>query len=410
MRLLCMSVFLLIFLLSCNSQPVVSVGLDNISDYSSVFAGKRLGIITNHTAYNSNGQHITDVFLAVNGVTISALFGPEHGIRGDEAAGAKIGDAVDPLKNIPIYSLYGKTRKPTAEMLANVDVLVFDIQDVGARFYTYISTMSLAMEAAAEQGIPFVVLDRPNPINGVSVEGNLLEPEHATFVGLHPIPVRHGMTAGEMAKMFNEEGWLKDAVHANLTIIPMKNWQRKMWYDQTGLTWRPPSPNIPDLQVAAVYPGTCLFEGTNLSEGRGTYQPFLRIGAPWLNPDQLADINKVLDLDGVLFETISFTPKSIPNMAPRPKFMDNDITGLSLTVTDRDAFLPYLTGIALVKYLYDTDKENFEWRERHFDRLCGSSKIREMITDGKDLEMIRKWLEDQKSGFSEIRAKYLLYQ
>ena len=405
-----MSVFLLIFLLSCNSQPVVSVGLDNISDYSSVFAGKRLGIITNHTAYNSNGQHITDVFLAVNGVTISALFGPEHGIRGDEAAGAKIGDAVDPLKNIPIYSLYGKTRKPTAEMLANVDVLVFDIQDVGARFYTYISTMSLAMEAAAEQGIPFVVLDRPNPINGVSVEGNLLEPEHATFVGLHPIPVRHGMTAGEMAKMFNEEGWLKDAVHANLTIIPMKNWQRKMWYDQTGLTWRPPSPNIPDLQVAAVYPGTCLFEGTNLSEGRGTYQPFLRIGAPWLNPDQLADINKVLDLDGVLFETISFTPKSIPNMAPRPKFMDNDITGLSLTVTDRDAFLPYLTGIALVKYLYETDKENFEWRERHFDRLCGSSKIREMITDGKDLEMIRKWLEDQKSGFSEIRAKYLLYQ
>ena len=405
-----MLVLLIIFLnYSCNSREPVIVGLDRVREFPSLFKGKQVGIITNHTAYNAGNQHITDAFLSMPDVQIVALFGPEHGIRGEEAAGRKIDDYIDPLNKIPIFSLYGKKRKPTSEMLSAVDVLVFDIQDIGSRFYTYIYTMALAMEAAAEKNIPFIVLDRPNPINGLEVEGNILEPEFSSFVGLYPIPVRHGMTVGELARMFNNKGWLKDGIQADLTVIPMKNWQRQMWFDQTGLRWRPPSPNIPSLDVAIVYPGTCLFEGTNISEGRGTYQPFLRIGAPWFNETQFTIINKMLDPDGAHFGPITFTPISIPSMALHPKFYDKKITGIAVSVTDRDSYKPYFTGISLVKYFHDTDRENFGWRENHFDRLCGSDKIRNFIITGKDLQKIKIWLDREKESFLQERKKYLLY-
>lgn len=223
----------------CELQKPVKTGLDNITEYHHLFKNKQIGIITNHTAYNSKDEHIIDIFLDQTDVKINALFGPEHGIRGQEAAGEKIGDEINSDNNIPIYSLYGKTLKPTPEMLENLDVLVFDIQDIGARFYTYIHTMSLAMEAAAENNVTFVVLDRPNPLNGTSVEGNILEPEFATFVGLYPIPVRHGMTIGELALMINSEGWLNNSIHADLHVIPMDGWQRNFWFDHTGLKWRP---------------------------------------------------------------------------------------------------------------------------------------------------------------------------
>jgi uncharacterized protein YbbC (DUF1343 family) len=269
--------------------------------------------------------------------------------------------------------------------------------------------MALAMEAAAEKRIPFVVLDRPNPINGIDVEGNILEPEYATFVGLHPIPVRHGMTVGELATMINKERWLKNGIHADLEIVPMSNWQRRMWADQTGLRWRPPSPNMPDLNVATVYPGTCLFEGTNISEGRGTFQPFLRIGAPWLKENQFASINKVLNPSGVHFSPITFIPKSILEMAPHPKFLDTSLVGINLSLIDRNKFQPYLSGISLVKYLYEANKEQFKWRKKHFDRLCGTSKIREFIIQGKEIWEIKKWIDGQLKPFMEIRNKYLLY-
>ncbi len=387
----------------------VRPGLDSVTGYQKLFSGKRVGIVTNHTAYDRNGIHIIDVFRQLPDVRVTALFGPEHGIRGGEAAGEKIESSTDPDTNIPIYSLYGKIRKPTAEMLTDVDVLVFDIQDVGARFYTYVYTMALAMEAAAENNIPFIVLDRPNPINGVSVEGNILEPEFATFVGLYPIPVRHGMTVGELAKLFNGEGWLENAVRADLTVIPMQGWKREMWYDQTGLTWRAPSPNMPDLNVATVYPGTCLFEGTNFSEGRGTYQPFLRFGSPWLNEQELNLVNKVVDLPGVHLGPIRYMPKSLPGMAPSPRFMNEDITGITLNVTDRNVFTPYFAGIALVKYAYDSNPEKFEWRVRHFDRLAGTAKIREFIINRKPLPEIKSWLDAQVQPFLPIREKYLIY-
>jgi uncharacterized protein YbbC (DUF1343 family) len=268
-------------------QGSVETGLDRAGEYRQVFRGKRLGIITNHTAYDSQGRFVVDVLRGMAGVTVSALFSPEHGLWGKEQAGENIKGQTDPVYHLPVYSLYGQTRKPTSEMLRGIDVLVFDIQDIGARFYTYISTMSLAMEAAAENGKRFVVLDRPNLINGSCVEGNVLDAAMASFVGMHPVPVRHGMTAGELATMFNERGWLAGRVRADLVVIPMEGWRRAMWYDRTGLRFIKPSPNMPDLETAAVYPGLCLLEGTNVSEGRGTDRPFRQFGAPWIDSQDL---------------------------------------------------------------------------------------------------------------------------
>ena len=399
-------------LIRCTNQPntaVVLTGLDRVEEHESLFAGQKIGIITNHTAYNSNDKHIIDVFAKMKNVEVSALFGPEHGIRGDEAAGETIDDEINEEQKIPIYSLYGETRKPTLQMLQDCDMLIYDIQDIGARYYTYISTMALAMEAAAENNIQFVVLDRPNPINGKDLEGNLLENEFATFVGMFPVPVRHGLTVGEYANMINGEKWLKDGVQVDLTVIEMSGWKREMWYDETGLKWRPPSPNIPDLQVATVYPGTCLFEGTNISEGRGTYEPFLRIGAPWFNENTFMSINKLLDIPGVIFAPISFTPKSIKGMATSPKYLNEAVNGLKLAVKDRNNFKPYIAGIEIVKYFFEQQKEKFEWRESHFDRLCGTNKIRKFITEGQPISEIKKWCEKDIEFFKKQRAGYLLY-
>jgi uncharacterized protein YbbC (DUF1343 family) len=396
--------------LSLSSETkVVKTGLDNIEEYTPLLSGKRVGIITNHTAYNSGNQHIIDVFFHKLKVPVTALFGPEHGIRGDEAAGTTIASIQDTSQAIPIYSLYGKDLKPTPEMLKNVDILIFDIQDIGARFYTYIYTMSLAMEAAAEQKIPFFVLDRPNPINGIQVEGNILESPFATFVGLYPIPTRHGMTIGELATMINEEKWLKNGVKAELKIIPLKNWQRSFWFDQTGLKFIRTSPNMPDLDTATIYPGLCLAEGTNISEGRGTRTPFLVFGAPWINQDQLCSHLNGLKLPGVQFEPVIFTPESIPEMAPEPKFKNKSCKGCRILITQREQINSYWTGIQIIKLLHDLNPDKFEWHAKHFDRLCGSSKIREAIVNHSDLNLLQKaWMKDLED-FQKIRNRYLLY-
>ncbi len=226
---------------------------------------------------------------------------------------------------------------------------------------------------------------------------------------MFPLPVRHGMTIGELATMINEKGWLKNGIRAELTVVPMSGWRRSLWFDETGLPWRTPSPNMPDLHVAIVYPGTCLFEGTNVSEGRGTYEPFRRIGAPWLNIDTFGYINKVLDLPGVRFGPIRFIPHSIPAMSPRPKHMDQTVYGVNIVVSDRNLFRPYLTGIALVKYFHDADPGNFKWHEKHFDRLCGTDKIRKMIQDGKTLQEIQRFIEPAVPAFLAARKPFLLY-
>ncbi len=405
-----------LFLFACTGTPQklpeskVFTGLDRANEYRQLFKGKRVGIVTNHTAYNSHHQYITDVFLGMENVTIRALFGPEHGIRGSAEAGARVQSGSDLLRNIPIYSLYGRTRKPTPEMLQDVDILIFDIQDIGARFYTYVSTMAYAMTAAAEQGIPFVVLDRPNPINGVMVEGNILESEFASFVGLFPIPVRHGMTVGELAKMFNDEGWLQNSVKANLIIIPMKNWRRGMWYDETGLPFIKPSPNIPELASATVYPGTCLLEGTNVSEGRGTSKPFQIFGAPWIDGTKLAEQLNALQLEGVVFQDTSFTPLSISGVASHPKYENRMCFGVKIIVTDRNRFQPYHTGIHIVNTIYRMYPDSLKWRTQHFDRLCGTASVRKAILNGTDMKHLFAAWQRELNDFLKKRQTYLLYR
>ncbi len=400
---------LVLFVSSCFAS--VRTGLDNCLAYKHIFSGKRIGIIANHTSFDSNGKYIVDIFRAMPNVTVTALFSPEHGLYGTEKAGREIDSTIDPNYKITVFSLYGNTRKPTRDMLKNVDILVFDIQDIGIRFYTYIYTMSLAMEAAAELGKSFVVLDRPNPINGLHVEGNVLKREFASFVGLHPIAVRHGMTVGELAKMFNEEGWLAlapdgaglaDGIKANLTVIPMNGWRRSMWYDQTGLPFIKPSPNILNLETATVYPAICLLEGTNVSEGRGTNLPFNQFGAPWINAETLAARLNALSLAGFRFEPIFFTPTS-------SKYAGETCQGAAILVTDRNIIEPYWSGIQVVDTIYQMHPDKFEWKAEHFDYLCGTSAIREAIINHSDLKELKKSWQPELAAFLKVRSKYLIY-
>jgi uncharacterized protein YbbC (DUF1343 family) len=392
-----------VLLSACGCHGAVRTGLDNVRSYGHLFAGKRVGIVTNHTAYDSSGEHIVDVFMSMPGVKVTALFGPEHGVYGLADAGEKVVDHRHDRLDIPVYSLYGKIRKPTAEMLSKVDVLVFDIQDIGARFYTYIYTMAYAMEAAAEQGKAFVVLDRPNPITGVRVEGNILEKEFTSFVGMFPMPVTHGMTVGELARMFNGERWLKGHVQANLTVIPMTRWKRSMWYDETGLKFIKPSPNMPDIETAIIYPGLCLLEGTNVSEGRGTDKPFLQFGAPWVESNGLAANLNSLNLPGIYFKPTSFTPTS-------SKHKGLLCRGAEIIITDRDAIRPYFTGIKIVETLGRMYHEEFQWRQSSFERLSGTASIRNAIIEGKSVKTIEAGWRRDLNSFVRMRRKYLLYR
>jgi uncharacterized protein YbbC (DUF1343 family) len=415
MRLVNVTCILLTAWLAGTCSASVRTGLDNIGEHKDLFQGKRVGIIANHTSYNSEGKYIVDVLRAMEGVRVVALFSPEHGLRGLEEAGKKVGNETDPVSGLPVYSLFGSISKPTPQMLANVDVLVFDIQDVGARFYTYLYTMSLVMEAAAETGKRFVVLDRPNPINGLQVEGKVLEPKFATFVGLYPIPVRYGLTVGELARMVNSEGWLAKGtgsqtrsnafgvpVKADLTVVPMTGWQRRMWFDQTGLRFIKPSPNMPDVQTAALYPGLCLLEGTNLSEGRGTPKPFRQFGAPWIDPNALAAKLNSLSLPGLRFATTSFIPTS-------SKFQNQKCHGVEILITDRTRLEPFWTGVLIVNELHRLYPAHFKWSEKHFDRLCGTAMIREVITAQNPLQSLKTAWAAECKAFDQTRRKYLLY-
>ncbi len=396
------TIILTLFAMLSSCQGAVMTGLDCVDSYSKVFQGKRIGIITNHTAYNSNGKYIVDVFKGMTDVKVTALFGPEHGLWGKEQDAIKINNQTDPVYSLQVYSLYGKTLKPTPEMLQDIDILIFDIQDIGARFYTYIYTMSLAMEAAAENGKRFVVLDRPNPINGFCVEGNLLESALSSFVGLYPIPVRHGMTAGELAKMFNDQGWLEGGIKADLVIIPMKGWRRRMWYDQTGLSFIKTSPNMPDIETAAIYPGLCLLEGTNISEGRGTKMPFRQFGAPWIDSKHLAVRLSKLNLPGMHFEPVFFKPTS-------SKYQGQICKGVRIIISERDRLEPYFSGVRIVNEIYQMYPQDFQWKVKHFDRLCGTTKIREAITNRSSLNSLRNKWQAELESFHKIRKKYLIY-
>jgi uncharacterized protein YbbC (DUF1343 family) len=400
------TVFLLFLLLPSCTGTHVETGLDRLHSYEKRFTNKRVGIITNHTGIDRRGRSVLQCFLDLDSVTVTALFAPEHGITGRVPDGRRIDD--DSVTRIPVFSLYGDTRKPTPDMLKEIDILVFDIQDIGARFYTYLSTMSLAMEAACEQSIPFVVLDRPNPVGGEAVEGPVLLPEFSSFVGRHPVPVRHGLTAGEMASLIQGE-WMTGARACSLIVIPVTGWHRRTLFEDTGLEWIRPSPNIPDPETALVYSGLCLIEGINVSEGRGTLFPFRRIGAPWIRPD-LAGILNRLGLPGVRFEPVAFTPRSIPSMAVHPKYEDKSCTGIHIEITNPETFRPFLTGLSIVKTLHDSYPDSLKWRETHFDRLCGTAAIREGILSGKTVKEIQAGYAGPLERFRTLRSAYLLYE
>jgi uncharacterized protein YbbC (DUF1343 family) len=388
----------------------VKVGLDVLLlEQLSMLEGKTVGIVTNQTGIASSGEHIVDILSSIEDLSIGALYAPEHGIRGDLPDETEEASYVDQRTGIKVWSLYGEHLKPTKEMLENVDVLVYDIQDVGARFYTFISTMGLAMEAAAEHGKSFLVLDRPNPINGMTIEGPVIEKQFFSFVGQYPIPVRYGMTPGELARMIKGEGWMKDMDELDLKVIPMKGWQREMWFDETGLPWIRPSPNIPSILTAVVYPGLCLVEALNVSEGRGTMRPFEQIGAPWIDSYRLAESMNSNRLPGIYFKPITFTPVSLPHVAPWNKFRDQDVIGLNLIITDRDKLRPVRVMVHLLitlKKLYPAELELL----KNLERLIGIKSFRQSIENLRAPENILAEWEPGIRAFEKARQKYLIYQ
>lgn len=365
-------------------------------------AGRRVGLITNHTGKNSAGESTIDLLFGRSDLELVALFSPEHGIRGAAEAGEKVASGRDEKTGLPIHSLYGETRKPTPEMLEGIEVLVFDIQDIGTRYYTYVWTMALALQAAAENDIPFVVLDRPNPIGGDRVQGNVLDPEFATFVGLYPVPMRHGLTVGELARWINGEFELG----ADLTVIEMEGWSRDRWYDETGLPWTAPSPNMPSLESALHYPGTCLYEGTNISVGRGTSIAFQQIGAPWLDHEVLAQRLNDYGLPGVRFDAVVFTPDKPGD----GKYGGEAVRGIRFVATDRESYDPVRAGLAALVEIQRLHPDRLQWRASHFDRLAGTGEVRAKVVAGAGLDEIMAGWDEQVAAFQASVEPYLLYR
>lgn len=388
-------------------------GLDRLfsAEYLPKLKGRNVGLCCNPTTVNHQFEHAVDLIMKVEGCNLVALFGPEHGIRSEAQYMVGVDDQpVDPQTGVPVYSLYGSEEsslKPTPAMLEGVDLLLFDIQDVGSRYYTYIYTMSYLMEAAGEANIEVWVLDRPNPINGLTVEGPLIQPGFESFVGRYPIPNRHGMTAGELALMFRDEF----GVSCQLEIIPVAGWSRDLWYDQTNGPWVMPSPNMPTLDTAMVYPGGCLLEGCNVSEGRGTTRPFELWGAPYLDAFQTAEVMSEYKLPGVTFRPVRFQPTF-------DKWTGESCAGVQIHVTDRNTYLPFLTGTAILHACIRMAPQEFQWRSEAYefvddipaiDLLYGNTDIREAIEQQIPLrEIAALWKQDEKT-FQQKRQPYLLY-
>jgi uncharacterized protein YbbC (DUF1343 family) len=370
--------------------------------------GQRVGIVCNPASVDHRFTHIADALAAHGGATLAAIFGPQHGFRSDVQENMiETGHARDSRRRVPVYSLYSETREPTADMLRGLDLLVIDLQDVGTRIYTYIYTMAYCLTAAKRHGVKVIVCDRPNPIGGAQVEGPMLAPGFESFVGLYPIPMRHGMTIAELARLFNEHF----AIGADLDVVTMDGWRREMYHDDAQAPWVMPSPNMPTLDSAIVYPGTVLFEGTNVSEGRGTTRPFELVGAPWVVAEPFADRLNRRGLGGVFFRPAVFEPTF-------HKHARQSCGGCQMHVIDRRAFQPVLAGVLLTEAFRAADPKQFAWREppyeyEHvklpFDILAGSADTREQIEAGVPAEQIARSWEPGVSGFETIRSRFLLY-
>jgi uncharacterized protein YbbC (DUF1343 family) len=385
----------------------VRTGLEQFLGRPEAIRGLRVGLVVNPSSITADLEHASIALSARRGVEVVALFGPEHGIAADAQDLVEVGPSRDRATGLPVHSLYGETRVPTPEMLAGVDAMVYDVQDVGSRYYTFIYTMLHVMEACARERKRVVVLDRPNPIGGEAVEGNVLLPEYRSFVGLHPLAVRHGMTAGELALMFREEL----SLDLDLRVVPMKGWRRRMAYEDTGLPWVLPSPNIPTVDTAFVYPGGCLIEGTNLSEGRGTTRPFELVGAPWLDGHALGRALARERIPGAGFRAAAFTPTF-------QKHAGVLCHGVQVHVFDRGRFPAFLTYLLLVHHARGQDPTRFAWRNppyeyEHvklpFDILCGTDQIRKSIEAGVSPRRLAAGWRRECASFRKRRAKYLLY-
>ena len=390
-----------------DTAEVGRLGSDVLLD-SKRLAGARVGVVCNHASIDARFRHVVDRVRGADGVTLAAIFGPQHGFRSDVQDNmVETPHGEDAERRVPVYSLYSETREPTAEMLKGLDVLVIDLQDIGARIYTFIYTMANCLRACRRHGVPVVVCDRPNPIGGEDVEGARLVPGFESFVGQFPIPMRHGMTIGELARLFNDIF----GIGAPLEVVKMEGWRRSMYGDALPRPWVMPSPNIPTLDSALVYPGTVLFEGTMLSEGRGTTRPFELVGAPWIDAERFASAMNALALPGVVFRPAVFEPTF-------QKHANRACRGCQIHVVNRQAFRPVLTGVALLDMFRRFDPSRFAWREPPYeyehekmpiDILAGSDALRRQIDSDVPLaEIAESWRDDEKA-FEAERRGCLLY-
>lgn len=408
------------------AQPTMKLGNEILFEKKlDLIKGKRVGLITNPTGLDSKLNSIIERFQNTPGVKLVSLYGPEHGVRGNAQAGEYVQFYFDEQYKLPVFSLYGQSHKPPADMMTNideymrtfdtqhtgkqlegdmkqaVDVMVFDLQDVGTRVYTYIATMAYAMQSCAESGIPFIVLDRPNPIGGAGMDGSMLEyPKYSSFIGLYPIPLQHGMTAGELAQLFNDK-FLTNKV--KLTVVPMENWRRNQWFDETGLPWVLPSPNLPTPEATTAYPGQVILEGTNLSEGRGTTKPFEFFGAPWIDGYTLARELNAVKIPGVRFREVWFTPTF-------SKFKGERCGGCQLHVTDRAAYRSISTTLQLLQTVKKLYGAKLELHDRYFDKVMGTSSVREALLRDEPVDKIVASWKPGLDEFAKLRQPYLLYR
>ena len=392
------------------SRTQTVTGLDSLEkSWPRDLKGARVGLIAHPASVNSRLEHAVEVLRRSRKLRLSALFGPQHGINGQTQDNMVEWEGFrDPVTGLPVYSLYGKVRKPSPDMLRDLDVLVLDLQDVGSRYYTFIWTLDLCMQACREQHKTLVVLDRPNPITGWHTEGPLLEPGYRSFVGMRPLPVRHGLTIGEIGH------YLEDLFHPGVQyrVIPLRGWKRKQWFDGTALPWVLPSPNMPSLDTAIVYPGMCLLEGTNLSEGRGTTRPFEIFGAPFVRPETLVERLREFRLPGVRFRPVQFLPTF-------QKHAGKLCGGAQIHVTDRERFRPFRTAVAGLKAIHNTWPRDFAWKQPPYeyeeikmpiDILAGSERLRKDVESWKELREMDAWWSGECRAFEKIRKRYLLYR
>ena len=383
-----------------DAQGRVRLGVEVLlRDSIHLVSGKRVGLITNHSGRTPDGRSSIDLLHRAPNVRLTALFAPEHGIRGEAAAGERIATTVDSATGVPVHSLYGEHRVPTAEMLKDVDVVLYDIQDVGARVYTYQWTMALSAEAVSALGRTFIVLDRPNAVRSDVIEGGVLSPEFRSFVGQFPVALRYGMTPGELLRYLTGTGQVK----ANIKVVPMQGYKRNMWWEQTGLPWRNPSPNIRSADAALLYTGTVLIEGTNLSEGRGTTLPFQLVGAGWLkDAGAIAKSLNARRIPGVVFDS------TMVSVDATQKWGGQRIPMIAVVVSDREAVKPYQVGLTLLRAIYERHKGEFQWRVSHIDRLAGSTRFRDAVELGT-IDALIQVLEQEASAFQSSITPYLLY-